>query len=138
VLVTDDLYSTQNLLGSFDQDEPAGRSLAIRWNLESGVVSDYHIYVGVNGGSPVYLARTGTASRTYYEWKENAPLTAAPFTQGPRFGESYRISVFAVHADGSTDSIASAGEVYFAQSGQPVPTPTPTLGPVPVTDWVMY
>ncbi len=138
VMVTDDLYTTQNLLGKFDQDEPLSRSLAIRWNLESGEVTDYHIYVGVNGASPVYLARTDSASRTYYEWKENAPLTSGDWAQGPQFGDSYRFRVFAIHADGSIDAIESMGEVYFGQSGQPVPTPTPTLGPVPVTDWVMY
>lgn len=138
VIVTDDLYTTQNLLGNFDQDEPSSRSLAIRWNLESVEVTDYHIYVGVNGASPVYLARAGSASRTYYEWKENAPLTATAWAQGPQFGDSYRFQVFAIHADGSTDTIESMGEVYFGQAGQPVPTPTPALGPVPVTDWVVY
>ena len=126
IVVTDDLQSTEDLIGLVDQDADSNRALAIRWNANPQGVTDFHLYVRVDGRDPVYLARTGSPERFYYEWRARSPLVVRDFAQGPQFGHTYRFLVFAVRPGQSAIRLTAANAVSFQSSGEPTSTPTPT------------
>lgn len=138
VMVTDDLYSAEDLVGKYDQDDPEQRALTIRWNMTNVEVEDYHIWVLVNNSQPaLYLGRTGDGDATYFEWEQNAQLLSTAFAEGPEFGNSYLFTVHGLKEGKSQKNIsATASVLYLGMDDElptPIPTPTATYTPVPPT-----
>ncbi len=91
IVVTDDLYSVENLVGGVDDDTSSDRALTIRWGLSEPDVTDFHLYVNVNGADDIYLGRTGTGSRLYFDWREGAAGIDPAFRDGPQFNTVYQL-----------------------------------------------
>lgn len=132
VMVTDDLQSTANLIGSYDSDEASDRALGIRWNIDGSGFVDYHVYVQVNGSTPFFLGRPGSGSVTYLDWRPDNPMIVRMFSDGPLFNNAYRFLVYGIRENQSPVMVAAEGEVYYQGPGSPLPTPTPTSSPTPV------
>ena len=99
VVITDDLYSTGDLAGKYDQDEKTDRVLIIRWNWDKGEaeISDFHIWVLVNNSKPaLYVGHTKSGQSIYFEWRRGGKFTAPAFAEGPEFGNTYLFSVFGI------------------------------------------
>jgi hypothetical protein len=147
IVVTDDLQSTENLIGSYDQDEEGDRALAIRWNIPDSTIIDFHIYAGANGETPTFLTTTGNGDIHYFEWREGSTKVSEEFTDGPQFGNTYRFKVFGVRDGQSNLIIEDTIGVLFISVNDPIPTntpiptdtptftptetPTPTFSPIP-------
>lgn len=107
VIVSDHLWSSDDLSRDEDHDFSTNQSLAIKWNLElAGILSyeikDVHIYVQIDDDPQYhYLGRTGGGLTWFFEWKKNAPLTARDFRIGPLFGHRYSFAVYALTNSGS-------------------------------------
>lgn len=133
IVVTDDLHSTEDLVGSYDQDDPSNKILAIRWNLVGEEFEDYHVYVEVNNsGNPLYLGRTTTGEISYLEWKAGNRNLSPAFMQGPDFGSdgtNYVFNVYAISAGKVQKQIKSSSPVYYLSTEMELPTPTPTFTP---------
>lgn len=123
IVVTDNLWSVENLIGSFDEDDADERMLTIRWNIQGDGFRDYHIYARIDEGDAVYLGRTGDPDIRYFNWT------------GPQFWEEY---IFIVYGLGETQPftrIEASGGVGFRQARDSIdlqtasPTPTPTFTP---------
>ena len=129
VMVTDDLYSTENLVGKYDQDDASERVLTIRWNWSKPdtAITDFHIWVLVNNSEPaLYVGHTKSGETTHYEWKKGAKFVAPAFAEGPEFGNTYLFSIFGISEGTNQGKItASAAVLYLSNQDQP-PTPTPT------------
>ncbi|HOJ61542.1 MAG TPA: hypothetical protein PK878_14765 [bacterium] len=73
VWVTDNLQSTQNLVGGTDEDVDSERALAVRWYLDDRDCQSYHVYASVDGGAFQYLCRTVDKTENKIEWKAGRP-----------------------------------------------------------------
>ncbi len=126
VIVTDDLSSTQNLIGKSDSDEEGDRALAIIWNFPEGDYVDFHVWVGSTGVDRTFLANTGSGDVNRIEWRQSDQSTKP---EGPQFGKRYDFSVFGVYADNSSLQIATKGSVLYRELAAQPPTSTPTFTP---------
>ncbi len=142
LIVTDDIYSIDNLLGSFDVDDPDDLGLAIRWKFPSRPYVDFHVYVSVDSAPMEYLGRTGNGENSFLEWRTNRINISNAFVDGPQFKKTYRFAVYGLLADETNDFIESNETVYLITTGDPTPTmqptPTPTFIPVFVDQWRLY
>ena len=132
LVVTDNLFSSQNLIGFIDEDINEERELVIWWNLDQiiqtfGLVSDVHIYNGTN-----YISRTG-GEKEFFKWNSNAPLLGEFGQGGPRFDTPYQFTVFFLLAGFEKDhsrlhTIVANGIVELKEITTQIPlTPTPTI-----------
>ena len=113
IVVTDDIQSREDLLGSFDADSQDNRALAIRWNFHhEPAFSGFHIYIIKDNGQPEFLD-AAFAGSTYYVWKN------------PEFGHSYKIRLWGVLANGGL-LLDTAKSVLYISSNDPTPTCTAT------------
>ena len=117
VIVTDDLWTLDDLSGGRDADPANGRLLAIQWNLPLGNVVDYHVYVEASGGAMQYLGRSGNAFTQTFEWAPNAERVARAFAEGPQFGQSYRFLIYAIrNGQPPLGPYPASGVVLFEQN----------------------
>ena len=119
IVVTDNLWSTENLIGSFDTDDANQRSLTIRWNMVDPDVIDYHVYVKINDGDPSYVGRTGTTDISYLDWLE------------PQFGNRYHFMIFGLKDGAPFTSLVAEDEIFYESTFNPTPTPTATATATP-------
>lgn len=142
LIVTDDLYAADNLLGSFDVDNPNDPGLAIRWKFSKETFVDFHVYVSVNGNPIQYLGRTGDGDNSFLEWRKNGVNLSETFGSGPQFGKQYRFVVFGLTAEGTNDRIESSQTIDLIATNDSTPTirptATPTAKPVSVDRWRLY
>ncbi|MEW6237086.1 MAG: right-handed parallel beta-helix repeat-containing protein [Candidatus Omnitrophota bacterium] len=121
-ILTDDMQSTVDLTGQFDQDDSLRRALALRWKFKETSLRYIDMYVSVNGASMTYFGQV-TASSTYFEWRLGA-IAYPSFQSGPQFGNSYRFKIFGVKYSGDPETLEMTTPVYFISSDAPTPTPT--------------
>ncbi len=129
LIVTDNLQTTTDLVGTYDKDSELKRDLAIRWNFPNDEFSEFHIYVGVDGEDSVFLARMSTTSLSYYEWRKGSANVSPFFANGPQFGKNYLFTIYGIRPGKPHLTIQARGSVNFIASDDPTPTPTPTLTP---------
>ena len=144
--VMDDINSTGNLAGKFDQDSEQNRCLVLRWNFDpslEGLIKEYHVYVKVNNYTQQFMIVI--RNQTWFEWRANVKNISGNFIDGPLYGGLYQFSIFAIDYFGQTKgSIEKTLPVYFISDRSSTPTPsatpsftltptaTPTATPLPV------
>ncbi|PIT93594.1 hypothetical protein COU00_03500, partial [Candidatus Falkowbacteria bacterium CG10_big_fil_rev_8_21_14_0_10_43_11] len=70
VLVTDNLYSQDDLSGQIDCDDLKGRELCIRWRVFPQTnIRAIHAYVAKNNEAPVYLGQPEKIDDNYLVWQ---------------------------------------------------------------------
>jgi len=94
VIVTDNLNSSENLIGGYDQDDFNDRNLVLQWSFGNSVLLDVHIYLqSIENKQNIYLGRTGNGNATTFQWKPGSLLTSIKYREGPQFGEIYRFII---------------------------------------------
>lgn len=141
VIVSDNLRSTQNLIGGYDQDDADDRALALHWNFGDSEFVDIHIYIeDLINDQHHYLGRTADGTATSFEWRSGNSNLNPEYTDGPQFGESYRFIVFGlVDADKNRQWIYTNDPItlYDTETPQPTSTPTPINFEITVHDIVV-
>lgn len=155
VIVTDNLQSSQDLTGGFDQDDPLDRALVIRWNAGNQACDLINIAVYVNN-SKNSIPLTTLNHGTYFEWRQGAANLSPLFLNGPQFGDKYTFIVTGLFQGPPVFEIRSADPVLFLSANESTPIPgatepisiasptptkipyTPTPKPVGVWDWTVY
>ena len=147
VIVTDSPESFKDLTGGEDYDELNDIMMTImfdKWALvedkmtipEFFSISDYHIYVEINGGKRQFVGRPGQ-DYPAYSWYANSPLVGEKSRQGPEYGNSYKFFVYVqYYKDGIINlanrrylsPVSNGGQVKFT-GPEPMPEPTPTALP---------
>lgn len=112
VIVTDDLQSQENLVGSFDSDRPDAKAAGLRWKFKNSNFSEIHIYYVEDGGAQVFIEAVPAGS-TYYLWKN------------PEFDHKYRFRIWGISASGN-QLLETAGDVLYLSDTSPTPTLTYT------------
>ena len=113
IIVTDDLQTKDDLLGTFDADSPEKKSLAIRWRFYDTNFSEFDIYVAKDQGQPEFLDSTEPGC-SYYLW------------ENPEFGHSYTFQIRGILYG---DSIVLDTRTFVVYISETDPTPTATFTP---------
>ncbi len=132
VVVTDDLQSTENLVGTFDEDSPESRQLTIRWNIQDEAITMFHVYVRINEGEQAFLGAVTKDDPQLLAWFEDAPAIALAFKDGPQFELFYRFIIYGLRSDQPALKIETEQPIYYQADNQPTPTVTNTPTPTPV------
>ena len=112
IAVTDDMQSTEDLLGKYDADSPDQKALAIRWKYKGSGFTGFHIYVIKEEGQPEFIEGLPAGSM-YYVWKN------------PEFGHTYRFRVWGV-LPGGGQMLETTKSVLYLSNTDPLPSNTPT------------
>lgn len=142
VIVTDDVFSSQDLSGGEDRDTTFDRGLVIRWEFPQTDYKEFHVYMKDSSGEYLFLGREPTGAGRMLVWREDAGMIAPRFREGPHFGESYQFRVFGVTQGGRPPfrgPIENGAPVEFRSSPlvpaptpeEPAPSPSPTVTPSP-------
>ncbi len=113
VLVTDDVFDTEDLGGKTDTDSEDQKALFLRWNVGSNDYWNYHVFIGVNGGEPEFAGQTSADDVNYFRWS-NIPLfdTKGIYVDGPQSGNTYKFRIFGLKGQGA-DRVDHVGEVTY-------------------------
>ncbi|PIR93137.1 hypothetical protein COT99_02445 [Candidatus Falkowbacteria bacterium CG10_big_fil_rev_8_21_14_0_10_43_10] len=138
IIVTDDIYSLQDLTGGHDRDADNNRVLALWWNPVSDAVDNY-IYAFVdNATQALYVGRTGTDNSGRWEWRPSLgrQFLNPFFGLGPAPGARYRFWIYPTTASGPLfDRVQKQPEpVLFLSQEQPLPVPAMAANGIVVTD----
>ncbi len=102
LLVTDDIFDTENLIGGTDTDPTNERALFIRWNVGNNTYWNYHVFVSVNASEYAFLGQTGSDKINYYRWSSIPLFTVDPaFKDGPQNGNHYQFRIFGLKSQGA-------------------------------------
>ena len=113
LLVTDDLFDVDDLSNQTDTDTASARALFLRWNVGTNTYWNYHVYVSVNGETPVFLGQTGAGDVNYFRWSDITLFaTQNPFLAGPQSGTAYTFRIYGFLGQGM-ESVDAAGPVTF-------------------------
>lgn len=122
IVVTDDLLGLLNLAptgsSGTDVDAEDNRAVQIVWDfgMDADTVSDYQVFVSVNGGDAQFLGQTQTGDLNYFWWTPNRFFqTNQEFWSGPQGGNTYQFTVFMIPLEGQIRSRQSGILTYTVE-----------------------
>ena len=121
VIVTDNLYSAEDLSGAVDYDDLKGRELCVRWRvLPQTGIRQIHIYVSKNGKAQVYLGQPEQIDDNYLIWQRGTFFNINRILRnGPEGGNNYQFFIYFIYSRFREGPYTHSGPVYFELAPPP-------------------
>jgi len=121
VIVTDNLYSAEDISGQTDCDDLKGRELCVRWRvLPKTNIRQIHAYVAKNNETPVYLGQPEKINDNYLVWQRgNFPNINRILRNGPEGGNDYQFFIYFIYSRSREEPYTNSGPVYFELAPPP-------------------
>jgi len=121
ILITDNLYSQNDISGQTDCDDLKGRELCVSWRVFPQTnIRQIHMYVSKNGEAPVYLGQPEKINDNYLVWQRgNFSHISRALRNGPEGGNNYQFFVYFIYPRSREGPYTHSSPVSFSLAALP-------------------
>ena len=121
VIVTDNLYSAEDISGQTDCDDLKGRELCVSWRvLPKTNIRQIHVYVSKNGEVQVYLGQPEKIDDNYLVWQRGNFFNISRILRnGSEGGNDYQFFVYFIYSRFREGPYTHSNPVFFFLAALP-------------------